>query len=151
MCSIAGGDPPDLIWFDRFAVGEWAARDAFLPLDDLIRQIAENQEQAQQIRDAIASVRPGDAAATLHALAASLEPLGPTRQIELANYIAEHLSDESDKGELIAKAKELTDLCQGIRAEKFYKGALSVEFEGIEDSLLGLEIGLENLRKYVAQ
>ncbi|MDI6783276.1 MAG: extracellular solute-binding protein [bacterium] len=36
MTAIAGGAPPDLIWQDRFAVGSWAARDAFLALDDLI-------------------------------------------------------------------------------------------------------------------
>lgn len=34
LCSIAGGDPPDLVWFDRFAVGEWAARGAFRSLQD---------------------------------------------------------------------------------------------------------------------
>jgi len=33
MCGIAGGSPPDVIYQDRFAVGGWAARDAFLPLD----------------------------------------------------------------------------------------------------------------------
>ncbi len=26
LCGIAGGDPPDVVWFDRFAVGEWASR-----------------------------------------------------------------------------------------------------------------------------
>ncbi|MCP4640441.1 MAG: extracellular solute-binding protein [bacterium] len=29
LCGIAGGDPPDVVFFDRFAVGEWAARGAF--------------------------------------------------------------------------------------------------------------------------
>jgi hypothetical protein len=28
MCAIAGGVPPDVVYFDRFAIGEWAARDA---------------------------------------------------------------------------------------------------------------------------
>jgi ABC-type sugar transport system permease subunit/ABC-type glycerol-3-phosphate transport system substrate-binding protein len=36
LCAIVGGDPPDIIVFDRYAVGEWAARDAFMPLDDFI-------------------------------------------------------------------------------------------------------------------
>ncbi len=36
LCSIVGGDPPDIIVFDRYAVGEWAARNAFMPLDDFI-------------------------------------------------------------------------------------------------------------------
>ncbi|MCY3019085.1 MAG: extracellular solute-binding protein [Planctomycetota bacterium] len=34
LCAIVGGDPPDIIVFDRYAVGEWAARGAFMPLND---------------------------------------------------------------------------------------------------------------------
>ena len=33
LVSVAGGMPPDVIRFDRFAVTEWAARNAFEPLD----------------------------------------------------------------------------------------------------------------------
>ena len=29
LCGIVGGDPPDVVDFDRFAVGEWASRGAF--------------------------------------------------------------------------------------------------------------------------
>ena len=36
LVSVAGGQPPDLILFDRYAVSEWAARGAFLKLDDFI-------------------------------------------------------------------------------------------------------------------
>lgn len=36
MCGIAGGRPPDVIYQDRFAVGGWAARDAFMKLDRFI-------------------------------------------------------------------------------------------------------------------
>jgi len=36
LVSVAGGEPPDVIFFDRFAVAEWAARGAFLPLDPFI-------------------------------------------------------------------------------------------------------------------
>lgn len=36
MTAIVGGTPPDVVMQDRFAVGGWASRDAFLPLDDLI-------------------------------------------------------------------------------------------------------------------
>ena len=28
LCAVAGEVPPDVVWFDRFAIGEWAARDA---------------------------------------------------------------------------------------------------------------------------
>jgi multiple sugar transport system permease protein len=38
MCAVAGGKPPDIVNQDRFAVGGWAARDAFLPLDEFIRR-----------------------------------------------------------------------------------------------------------------
>ncbi len=36
LVSLAGGVPPDVIMFDRYAVSEWAARNAFTPLDDFI-------------------------------------------------------------------------------------------------------------------
>jgi len=38
LCAIAGGDPPDLVMFDRYAVAEWAARGAFVPLDAFIER-----------------------------------------------------------------------------------------------------------------
>jgi sugar phosphate isomerase/epimerase len=34
---------------------------------------------------------------------------------------------------------------------KAYNGVLSIEFEGMEEPLKGIEVGLENLRRYVAQ
>ncbi len=36
MCAIAGGVPPDVVFFDRFAVGEWAARGAFMDLRPML-------------------------------------------------------------------------------------------------------------------
>ncbi len=38
LVSVAGGMPPDVIFFDRFAITEWAARGAFDPLDDFISE-----------------------------------------------------------------------------------------------------------------
>jgi len=38
LLAEAGGSPPDVIYFDRFAVTEWSARGAFIPLDDFIRR-----------------------------------------------------------------------------------------------------------------
>ena len=38
LVSVAGGTPPDVIFFDRYAVAEWAARGAFEPLDEYIRR-----------------------------------------------------------------------------------------------------------------
>ena len=36
LVSVAGSVPPDVIWFDRFAIAEFAARGAFEPLDRFI-------------------------------------------------------------------------------------------------------------------
>ncbi|HEY1770754.1 MAG TPA: extracellular solute-binding protein [Chthoniobacterales bacterium] len=36
LVSVAGGEPPDLILFDRYAVSEWAARGAFTNLDPFL-------------------------------------------------------------------------------------------------------------------
>src|SRR5579885_1557741 len=36
MTAIVGNVPPDVIHQDRFTIGDWAARDAFLPLDNYI-------------------------------------------------------------------------------------------------------------------
>lgn len=38
LVSVAGGQPPDVILFDRFAISEWASRGAFLELSPLIQQ-----------------------------------------------------------------------------------------------------------------
>ena len=38
MCAVAGGSPPDVINQDRFSVGGWASRGAFMPLDDFLRR-----------------------------------------------------------------------------------------------------------------
>ncbi len=36
MCGVAGGAPPDIMEQDRFSIGDWASRGAFMPLDDFI-------------------------------------------------------------------------------------------------------------------
>jgi ABC-type sugar transport system permease subunit/ABC-type glycerol-3-phosphate transport system substrate-binding protein len=38
LCAIAGGRPPDAVYQDRFTIGEWASRGAFMPLDDFLRR-----------------------------------------------------------------------------------------------------------------
>jgi ABC-type sugar transport system permease subunit/ABC-type glycerol-3-phosphate transport system substrate-binding protein len=42
LVSLAGGTPPDLILFDRYAVSEWAARGAFTRLDEFVAREASN-------------------------------------------------------------------------------------------------------------
>jgi multiple sugar transport system permease protein len=41
LCAIVGGDPPDVIFFDRYAIGEWASRGAFLSLSDFVKEDAQ--------------------------------------------------------------------------------------------------------------
>jgi ABC-type sugar transport system permease subunit/ABC-type glycerol-3-phosphate transport system substrate-binding protein len=48
LVSVAGGMPPDVIYFDRFATAEWAARGAFTPLDPFIER-----DQKNNVPDAI--------------------------------------------------------------------------------------------------
>ncbi len=36
LSAVAGGVPPDVVWFDRFAIGEWAGRGALEDLRPLI-------------------------------------------------------------------------------------------------------------------
>lgn len=38
LLSLVGGEPPDVIFFDRFAISEWAARGAFSPLDERVQR-----------------------------------------------------------------------------------------------------------------
>lgn len=45
MTAIVGGDPPDMILQDRFSIGEWASREAFMNLNDFIAQ-SQKDEQA---------------------------------------------------------------------------------------------------------
>src|ERR1700730_3668829 len=50
LVSVAGGAPPDLIRFDRYAISEWAARGAFAKLDEFVGRDARTKD--------IAAVRP---------------------------------------------------------------------------------------------
>jgi multiple sugar transport system permease protein len=38
ILSLVGGEPPDVIFFDRFAISEWASRGTFLPLDSFVEK-----------------------------------------------------------------------------------------------------------------
>src|SRR5206468_5963422 len=38
MTAIVGNVPPDVIHQDRFTIGDWAARDTFIPLDAYIQR-----------------------------------------------------------------------------------------------------------------
>src|SRR2546425_7680563 len=46
LVSVAGGMPPDLIRFDRYAISEWAARGAFAKLDDFVARDKASSDSA---------------------------------------------------------------------------------------------------------
>lgn len=47
MCGIAGGVPPEVVEYDRFAICQWAARGAFKDLTPLIERDLKELEEAQ--------------------------------------------------------------------------------------------------------
>lgn len=52
LCAVAGGDPPDVVFFDRFAVAEWASRGAFLCLQDFYeRDLRERPDDPFTLRE----------------------------------------------------------------------------------------------------
>lgn len=118
MCAIAGGSPPDLLIQDRFSVGEWAVRDAFVPLDEWIVQSLEQEAWAQQTRQHL--VDPPAALVPLRQLIAALESLGPSRQLDLARAMEEGLVRGGDPG-LGEKSALLEELCQGIHPDRFFR------------------------------
>ena len=54
------------------------------------------------------------------------------------------------RGAIIGHGNIPVAQCIGILKRAGYDGYVSIEFEGIEQTLKGIEIGLENLRRYVA-
>ena len=54
------------------------------------------------------------------------------------------------RGAIIGHGSIPVAQCIGILKRAGYDGYVSIEFEGIEQTLKGIEIGLENLRRYVA-
>ena len=66
MCGIAGGVPPEVVEYDRFAICQWAARGAFLDLTPLIERDAQILADARRkLTDckARAEAAPSDATA----------------------------------------------------------------------------------------
>ncbi len=51
LCAVAGKVPPDLVWFDRFAIGEWAARGALTDLTPYIQNQKPDDPQRINLDD----------------------------------------------------------------------------------------------------
>lgn len=113
MTAIAGGDPPDVVLVDRFAVGEWVARDTFHPLNDWIDRSLADEKLAHQVFDSVRGINTSEGPAALDKLIVSLEPRGPTRQLELARSL-------KNDGLSLDKAAELLTVIQGMHGEDYY-------------------------------
>ena len=72
LTGVAGGVPPDVIYFDRYAVAEWASRGAFEPLD---KYLAADQQELQQAEQQLQEARRQNDAARTQDLAARLARL----------------------------------------------------------------------------
>jgi len=117
MCGIAGGSPPDMLQQDRFSVGEWAVRDAFLPLDDYIAQSLREERWAVDAVAALASGRLDDAREALARLEARLAGRGPSQQLQATRKLLR----EVDAGEAaLPLARALVALVQGVHADRFF-------------------------------
>lgn len=55
------------------------------------------------------------------------------------------------RGSIIGHGDVSVIQCLRVMKNAGYDGVLSIEFEGMEDVLLGIEVSLENLRRYVKQ
>jgi sugar phosphate isomerase/epimerase len=55
------------------------------------------------------------------------------------------------RGSIIGHGNVPIGQCIGIMKRAGYDGVLSIEFEGLEDPLKGIAIGLENLKRFVAE
>jgi ABC-type sugar transport system permease subunit/ABC-type glycerol-3-phosphate transport system substrate-binding protein len=83
LLSLVGGEPPDVILFDRFAISEWAAKGAFTPLDDRVARdlAAWDAWQASEHPAASLPPWPGALEEPPRAIgAASLPAIHPVRQ-----------------------------------------------------------------------
>ncbi|MFA6107124.1 MAG: extracellular solute-binding protein [Candidatus Latescibacterota bacterium] len=120
MCGIAGQHPPDMLQQDRFSVGEWAVREAFLPLD--LQVAASLEEEALAGRaDSLLALGLADAVRTaLLDLADRLAVRGPSRQLELTRALVAGIETGALTATLQSQAAELARLCQGVHPERFF-------------------------------
>jgi len=125
MCGIAGGSPPDMLRQDRFSIGEWASRDAFVALDEFIARSNEQEALATAARRAIEKGDGATARAKLKELIDALAEIAPCRQLTLARKLAADLAGPDAISrrltERLAEARLLTQLCQGVHRETFYR------------------------------
>lgn len=119
MTAVAGGDPPDVLVFDRFCVGEWVTRGTLRSQDDLVAGSARLEEAADAV---LAGVRAADSAAAGSALARLRRLHAPFAgdHLDLAAAELEVRLGAAAAGDLLAAATALHELCDGIHEAEFY-------------------------------
>jgi ABC-type sugar transport system permease subunit/ABC-type glycerol-3-phosphate transport system substrate-binding protein len=137
MCSIAGQSPPDMLKQDRFSVGEWAARDAFLSLDEFISASRLNEELASNAARHIKEGNYTQADQALEALAPRLATLGPSRQADLTRHLTNALKTNTPPdtlhSQLHSQAAELQTLLSGVHPDRFFKACWQEASFGLGD------------------
>jgi len=133
MCAIAGGSPPDTLVQDRFSVGEWAIRDAFLALDEYIAESQQQEKWACAIRDAIAAGKLSEASEPIEKLAAALKEVGRSRQMEILSDIRAGIADGMPAEDLKKLAADLAEICEGIDPADYYKACWEEACFGVGD------------------
>jgi multiple sugar transport system permease protein len=122
MTAVAGGDPPDVLVFDRFCVGEWVTRGTLRAQDDLVAASARLETAADAV---LRGVRTRDSAAARAALQEVRRRQAPYPE-SLIDRTAAALDQRlqgtlpPDAPETQAAAEELRQLCDGIHEQEFY-------------------------------
>ena len=120
MCGIAGGRPPDMLQQDRFAVGEWAVRDAFLPLDGFIAESIEEEAWASRAVAALRAGRGEEAMTLWRNLEVRLAGRGPSRALGATRELMRANASGQPNEALLSAADELAGLVQGIHPDRFF-------------------------------
>ena len=87
LVSVAGGMPPDVIFFDRFAISEWAARGAFTPLDESLgRDLTHGSVAAGLAGESVGARRRGPARCEEPPRAKGASPLAAVEPIRQDDF-----------------------------------------------------------------
>jgi multiple sugar transport system permease protein len=120
LTAIAGGDPPDLLIFDRFSVGEWAVRKALTPLRARIEGSARQEVWAGEVVAAAQSGKPQDALMPLEHLRKSLAEFPGSQLLDLVDRVSAAIRSGAPALELLPLAESLRARCDGIHEAEHY-------------------------------
>ena len=73
-----------------------------------------------------------------------------SKPVETTNSVSAASSNWRVRGSIVGHGDVPVAQCIGVLKRAGYDGVLSLEFEGMEHPMCGIEIGHENLRRYAA-